>query len=205
MATQNWSLPTKFLHIGLVLTVTAQLFTSLAMDEPDDFGSGIGKALYEMHEIIGLTALAIVVLHWIWSLANYADGGFKHLFPWGKGERKQVVEDIKGLARFKMPDGGIRGGLPGLIHGLGLLAVTAAAMSGGMYFLLAPEYGSPGFLAEGFEELHEGMATLVWVYWVTHGSIALLHHVSGHDTVKRMFSFTREKRIEPQQAVNKSQ
>jgi len=193
MVMKEWSLTTKFLHVGLLTTVTLQLITSLVMDEPDDDGSLIGMALFEAHELIGLTALGIVLLHWLWSLVNYTNGDLKHLFPWGAVGRQQIASDIKALLRFEMPQGGKRGGLPGLIHGLGLLAVSGAALTGGMLFLLYPEFGEPGALAEGFEELHEGLATLVWTYWVAHGSIAVLHHLSGHDTVKKMFTFTSEK------------
>jgi len=193
MPLKNWSLPTKFLHLGLVATVSAQLFISLVMDEPDEIESALGSALFEAHEIIGLTALAIVLMHWIWAAFNQADGGLKHLFPWGRQGRQQVKNDVNDLLEFKLPEGGARGGLPGLIHGLGLLAVTGIALTGGMLFLLYPEVGEPGVLVEGFEELHEGFATLVWTYWFAHGGIAILHHLAGHDYVKKMFTFSGKK------------
>ncbi len=193
MVNKNWSLATRFLHVGLVLTVTLQLFISLVMTEPGDDGSAFGKLLFEAHEIIGLTALLIVISHWVWSLSNQVDGGLKHLFPWRGDAWKDVVDDVKGLMDIKLPEGGMRGGLPGLIHGLGLLAVTGIAMTGGMLWLLLPEVGEPGMIAEVFKEFHEGFATLVWTYWIGHGGIAMAHHFSGHDYVKKMFSFSKDK------------
>jgi len=187
---KNWSLPTRFLHVGLVMTVTLQLLISLGMVTPDDKGPQLGKTLFEAHEIIGLTALAIVLMHWVWSVFNHADGGLKHLFPWRGEARQQVISEAKGLLRFEMPEGGVRGGLPGFIHGLGLLAVTGIAVTGGMLFILFPEHGEPGALAEAFAEVHEGIATLVWAYWIGHGGIAILHHMSGHDYVRNMFTFS---------------
>lgn len=190
MTAQNWSLPTRFLHLGLVATVSIQLFVSLIMDEPGEKESLLGTALFEVHEVVGLSALAIVLVHWAWSLFNHADGGLAHLFPWHRAGRQQVMSDIRGLMRMEMPASGVRGGLPGLIHGLGLLAVTGIALTGGMLFLLMPEQGDPGQLAEAFEELHEGFAALVWTYWIGHGGIAIMHHLSGHDTVRNMFNFS---------------
>jgi len=195
MANNNWSLPTRFLHIGLVSTVTLQLLSSELMVEPGDDGSMFGKTLFEVHEVLGLTALLIVISHWVWSLYSQADGGLKHLFPWRGEAWLDVVSDAKGLMNFKMPQGGMRGGLPGLIHGLGLLAVTGIALSGGMLWLLLPEFGEPGVLAEGFEELHEGFAMLVWAYWIGHGGIAIMHHFAGHDYVKKMFTFSENRTL----------
>lgn len=196
MEAKNWSLPTKILHIGLVATVSLQLVISLLMDEPDEKGSVIGGALFEAHEVIGLSALAIVILHWTWSVVNQVDGGLRHLFPWGRAGREQIGNDIKALLSFKFPPASTGGGLAGLIHGLGLLAVTGIALSGGMLFLLYPDNAEPEMLVKGIEELHEGFATLVWTYWLGHGGIAILHHLSGHDYLKNMFTFGNKKKPE---------
>ena len=189
MKTKYWSLNTRFLHLGMVATVTAQLFISLIMSEPDKKGSFIGDIAYNAHEIVGLTALGIVTLHWIWSAISQTDGSLKHLFPWRGAARKQVTNDITSLLTGKLPKADTHGGLSSFIHGLGFLAVTGVAISGAIIFLTFPESGHPGFLGEMAEELHEAMASLVWAYWIAHGSIAIIHHLSGNDTLKRMFSF----------------
>jgi len=189
MKMNNWSLPTRFLHIGLVSTVTAQLFISLVMAEPDHAGNVLSKAAFTAHEYVGLTALGIVLLHWIWSSLSHVDGGLTHLFPVFGTARQQLVAEIKGLMRGKLPKAGKKGGISGLVHGLGLLAVTGIAITGGFLFVLFPETGEPGALAEVFAELHEGLAGLVWAYWLGHGGMALLHHFSGQDLLKKMFSF----------------
>lgn len=189
MKTNNWSLQTRILHIGLVLTVSAQLAISLVMEAPDHTGSAFEKLAFSAHEVVGMTALAIVLVHWAWSIFGHADGGLKHLLPIGKESRKEVMNDVANLKQGKLPETGKKGGLIGLIHGLGLLAVTGIAITGGALFVLFPETGEPGMLAEAFAEVHEGIATLVWAYWIGHGSMAILHHLSGHDTVKKMFSF----------------
>lgn len=195
METKNWSLPTRFLHLGLVLTVTAQLFVSTVMVAPDPEDGQVGNFLYGIHETVGMVALSIVLVHWLWSLVSYADGGLKHLFPWGEEGRKQVVADFKALSRMEFSQGGNRGGLAGLVHGLGLLAVTGIAITGGVLFFSLPESGDVGFMVDGIAELHEVMATFVWAYWIGHGGIALLHHMNGHDTLKKIFRFGKAKSV----------
>ena len=196
MKNNDWSLQTRFLHVGLVLTVSAQLFISLIMTSPDDTGSAFSKLAFEAHEIVGLTALGIVLLHWIWSIYGHSDGGIKHLLPVSKQARQQVLEDLQGIKHGKLPETGKKGGLIGLVHGLGLLAVTGIAITGGFLFVLFPETGEPGVLAEFFAELHEGIAVLVWTYWISHGGIALFHHFSGHDVLRKMFNFRKEPAID---------
>ena len=188
MKSKYWSLNTRFLHLGMVATVTAQLFVSLIMSEPDEKGSFIGDLAYQLHELIGLTALGIVVLHWIWSAVSHSDGSLKHLFPWWGEARKEVIQEIKSLTLGRFPKTDKHGGLSGLIHGLGFLAVTGVAISGSIIFLTFPESGNPGIFGSIAEELHEAMAALVWTYWLAHGGVAILHHLAGNDTLKTMFS-----------------
>jgi cytochrome b561 len=179
----------------MVATVSFQLFISLIMDEPDHNGGGVGKLAFEMHEIVGLAALGIILVHWLWSITNEADGGLKHLFPWFGSARQQVMADMKEVFKGSLPEGG-KGGLSGLIHGLGLLAVTGIAVTGGAVFILYPEVGNPGDLVEGVMELHEAMAGLVWAYWLGHGGMAFLHYAMGHDTLNNMFSLRSKKKLE---------
>ena len=197
MKTNNWSLQTKFLHIGLVLTVSAQLLISLVMTAPDDTGNAVSRAAFEMHEIVGLTALVIVLLHWGWTVFSQADGGLEHLFPVSKQARQELIDDVKGLKKGKLPETGKKGGLIGLVHGLGLLAVTGIAITGGALFILFPETGEPGALAEAFAEVHEGFATLVWTYWIGHGGMAIMHHLNGDELLKNMFTLKQEKLVDP--------
>jgi len=192
MKSNSWSLQTRFLHIGLVLTISAQLLISLIMSAPDDKGTAVSKLAYEMHEIVGLTALAIVVLHWGWSIFSQADGGLTHLFPVSKQSRQLVIKDLKNLKQKKLPEVGQKGGVIGLVHGLGFLAVTGMAISGAFLFVLFPETGEPDALVELFAEVHETIAVLVWTYWIGHGGMAFLHHFKGEEVLKNMFNFKRD-------------
>lgn len=189
MTRSQWSIQTRLLHLGLALTVSLQLMVSLVMEAPDhEDASKLARAAFEAHEFIGLAALLIVVLHWLWSLSSRADGGLAHLFPWGGAALAQVKADTSALLKGRLPDGGPRGGLPGFAHGLGFLAVTAMAITGGVLFIIFPEVGEPSETVEAVAEVHEFIATLVWVYWGGHIALGVLHKGAGHSTIKDMFN-----------------
>ncbi|HED39792.1 MAG TPA: cytochrome b/b6 domain-containing protein [Chromatiales bacterium] len=193
-AAKSWSQPTRLLHLGLVATVTAQLALSLLMESPDEANiSALAAATFEAHEVIGMAALLIVLMHWGWSLTNQIDGGLKHLFPWFGSARREVVGDLKALFGGQLPTGGVRGGLPGFVHGLGLLIITAMAATGGVLFFILPESGSFSSTVEFFAESHEVIATFVWLYWGGHGVTAILHHLQGDSVLKDMFKLGRGK------------
>ncbi len=191
---KRWSLPTRLLHLGLVTTVTAQLGLSLVMAPPDEENiSALASATFEAHEVIGMIAVVVVLAHWLWTLSSQVDGGLKHLFPWRGDARSEVVAETKALLNGQLPEGGARGGLPGFIHGLGFLAVTGMAITGGTLFFILPESGALPPVVDLFAESHEMIASLVWLYWGGHGAVALMHHLQGHSVLKDMFRLTNKK------------
>jgi cytochrome b561 len=194
MSNNRWSLSTRFLHLGLVITVSTQLIVSLVMQPPGDHeesASALAKLAYEIHESVGLAALAVVVLHWLASLVQSGGKNLSHLFPWGASGRAEIKADIATLKQGALPEGGARGGLPGFVHGLGLLAVTGMVITGGVLFLYWPEQGDIPEWVDQIGEVHEVIATLVWTYWGSHIALAVLHGLAGHTEVRDIFKLSR--------------
>jgi cytochrome b561 len=189
MAQDKWSVQTRWLHMGLALTVTLQLAISLIMEPPDEkSASALARAAFEAHEVVGIAAVIIVLAHWLWSLSSRADGGLARLFPWSGSPWLEVKSDISKLMNRRLPDGGAQGGLPGLAHGLGFLAVSGMALTGAALFVLFPETGKPDATVEFIADIHSFIANFVWAYWGGHVALALLHKKAGHTTVQDMFS-----------------
>jgi len=185
----KWSVQTRWLHLGLAVTVTLQLALSLVMEPPNEkSATAAAKAAFEAHEFVGVTALFIVLAHWLWVLRSRAVGGLAHLFPWSGQAWLDVKNDVSKLMNRQLPDGGPRGGLPGLVHGLGFLAVTAMVLTGGVLFVLFPETGKPDATTNFVVEIHEFISNFVWAYWGGHVALALLHKRAGHSLVREMFS-----------------
>jgi len=183
-----WDNKTRFLHLGLALFITLELFNSLVMQERAA-GSGLGGIMLEVHEWAGMGALLIVLAHWGWSIWGASNESIRHLFPWGSGDRAKLWRELRDLSSLRLPPGGPSGRLAGLVHGLGFLAVTVMALTGAVLFFGLPEGGGePGLLTEGAEEVHEILSTFVWIYWGGHVAMAVLHKVLARDgTLQRMF------------------
>lgn len=164
---KNWDKATSFLHFGLAVTVTLQLLFARLMHfhVPHAF-------LY--HQIDGFLIFFIVLIHFIWS---YTHKGFMHLFPWNTQGLKAISQDLRGLLTMHLPKGGPRPGLPGLIHGLGLLAVAGMAISGLIIFIILQTNLNP----HPIKHIHSFIATFVWIYWFGHIAMALLHRITDQE------------------------
>jgi cytochrome b561 len=183
MLQSKWNGPALFLHGALAIGVTAQLILSLIM------GHGhhtlLEKTAFFCHIYVGFTMLATVAAHWCWTF--YDDigiAGLPHLFPWGKQGRGAVFQDIKDLVcQRKLPTKGARPGLPGLVHGLGLLLITSMAISGATMFMT---FGVPSYatITSVTKYWHCAMANVVWVYWFGHVGLAFLHRFSDKSIQK---------------------
>lgn len=184
-----WSRKTRFLHFGLATTISFQLLISLIMAAPEagEKRSVLEAVTFEIHEWVGMAALLIVLAHWVWSLSAKDNSSIANLFPWGRAGRASVLADIASLKARRLPEGGGRGGLPGFVHGLGLLGATGMALTGGVLFFILPEDGSKNDLAELIHHVHGFIANFVWAYWWGHIAAAFLHKKLGHDTVRNMF------------------
>ena len=126
MSLKQWDFITRFLHLGLAITVTAQIALSLIMHVPKPGReiSWFAHTAFTWHMYVGVAAFFIVLVHWFWTAMVRSKVAMPHFFPWNQGSRQAVIQDIVGLGTLKLPKGGPRAGLPGLIHGLGFISVT---------------------------------------------------------------------------------
>ena len=185
---------TRWLHAGIALGITAQLGLSLVMEAPDDqdevLASGLPLQLFEAHENTGMALLALLVLHWLWSLSGHVEDGFGHLFPWFSKERMgKVTNEAREALKFKVSDPDVNNALAGAVHGLGLLAATGMAVTGAViFFNLTVKTGHMTKLGETFHSIHGAIAPLMWAYLIGHVAVAVIHKRMGHTNVKEMFS-----------------
>ena len=180
-AVPRHNLTTRFFHGALALAIVTQLITSLAMEGPDE--ESAGDALFQLHRYAGLTAMALALGFWLVILGRRQGTSFGALFPWFSGTRRAAVfRDIghylKALTRLHLPEPDVDGPLSSAVHGLGLLLMTAMALSGTLYFiqvnlgLHSPEPDDMPVML-----VHFALGNLVWVYLIAHASLAVLHHL----------------------------
>jgi hypothetical protein len=175
---------TRLVHFILLLVIVHQLVGSSFIRLP--FPGDPPSWLFAMHEYVGLGALWVVGVFWVWVLVRHGETRLDRLVPWFSPARiRDVLGDLRDqlmqLARFQIPDEG-NGALASAVHGLGLLTATGLAVSGAMYFFT---HGTP--IGHAWLTLHRGVANLMWAYLIGHASLAVLHHMAGSDIFSRMF------------------
>ncbi|MGH8427210.1 MAG: cytochrome b/b6 domain-containing protein [Gammaproteobacteria bacterium] len=172
------------LHFAVAVLVTAQIVIGLTMSPRQT------PTLFLSHQLIGLTIAALVLLHWLWLFARER-GQLEHLIPLRAPALRAVGYDLRGLLRGRLPAGGPRPGLPALIHGLGLLALTAVAGLGTGIYVLIRTHHTHTAADEILSELHVFFAWVLIVYWCGHVLLALVHEARGDHVIARMFRLGR--------------
>jgi cytochrome b561 len=190
---------TRRLHSMIALGVCIQLCTSSFMEVPSPGKSIIepGYHFFLVHRWSGICVVVPVILHWLWGLGGHVMGGWGHLFPWFSGPRfRALISDIQDLPKW------FRGNLPsqkeetiplaGAIHGLGLLAVSAMAVSGTTIFFGMGAHGTMSPLVAMVRKGHTVMGGILWVYFVGHAGISVLHQLRGDRLITDMFNLVRK-------------
>jgi cytochrome b561 len=191
----NYDRIVRWLHAGIALAVVIQLLSSLVMQVPQPGRVPLEPqhAFFLIHEGSGLTLVTLLVLHWLWALTGHVAGGWGHLFPWFSRARLRVLLGaLKALPTWlcdsRALDEDVMDPLAGAVHGLGLLTVTAMALTGAtMVLAMAPD-GSMGTLLRAVRWVHGFIANFMWAYVIGHVVMAVLHQVRGERLLTRMFS-----------------
>ena len=183
--------PTRFAHIGLALAILTQLGTSLVMHGPGQDHSG--NVAFEVHETSGLVALGFAFLFWIVLVARRAGTAPGALFPWTSKQRRAALwEDsrahLTALTKLRLPDFSAVSPFASAVHGLGLLLMSAMALSGAIYFLFNTGGADAGAAVRAAMGVHLLLANLVWAYLLGHAGLALLHHFTHRMDLREMWS-----------------
>jgi hypothetical protein len=131
--------------------------------------------LFHAHMWVGMAMAVVIALFWL--QIYYNEQVRAHLFPYRGTYLQNICVDITGMIKGCFPESGLRGGLPGLIQGVGLLAVTGMAFTGVTMFFLIPSFGAsaPIHIYQIPKKIHDYISEFVWVFWWVHISAGLLH------------------------------
>lgn len=194
MQRQGHPLTTRWAHLGLAVAVVVQLLTSLGMEGPRRGEAGNG--LFTVHEISGLAALVFAFCFWLAVAFRRRGTPVGLLFPWWSIHRVEAVWDdvkrhIAQLVRFRLPDYDEESPLASAVHGLGLLLMSAMALTGAVWFASSLLSLPDKSFVRLDMTIHSLLANLVWAYLIGHALLALLHHVTGNASLARMWSLRR--------------
>lgn len=175
----DWrSATTKILHWLAALAIVVQLGLSLVMQSPGK--NRPGDSLFEIHEKVGIGAVAILVAFWIWGMIRSGETRFVAFFPWFSPKQLRLVASDAKRLFAPLDMGREERPFASAVHGLGLIIATIMALSGLIGYFVA----SARFLLS----VHETVAPLMWAYLIGHVAISLIHELQGERVLARMLS-----------------
>lgn len=173
---------TRFLHLGLAVFGVWAWWIGEAADDykrADHFW-------YTQHMWVGIAFTVFLLARILWGLVGPPSARFVNWVPWTWSRFKLVIEDLRTLLRFRVPDRPSHMGLSGLVQALGLLAFLWLGLSGLLLaFTITPGARLTGW-ADGINELHEIGEVLVPAYLILHVGGTVLHIIAGKQVWKKM-------------------
>ena len=157
----------RLVHAIIVVFVLMQFATSALMTIHGDSVSLLGW----LHIGLGISLCLLALVQTGLSLGTH---GLRHFFPYLWGDTTQLRQDVADSLRFRLvaPSAG---GLGATVQGLGMGALWLVAGSGLLWFLLWQAHS--GF-AGVFRSLHDAVSVLISLYFIGHGSMALIHFIA---------------------------
>jgi cytochrome b561 len=193
-ADSAYSRPVRLLHALLAISITIQLVNSLVMGHPNARRpmTPNGAFYFHWHEWIGLAALAVLAVGWIYRVTRWKRESQARLFPWltrqGLRDLTREMKSFMTLRWNRIPD---YGALAGTVHGAGLLLATAMAVTGGAIYLALGPQDAVTPQAEAIMNVHQSMAVFMWIYLCGHSLMALWREYTAKATFKRIFRIGR--------------
>jgi cytochrome b561 len=184
---------TRILHGLAALGVASQMLTSLVMVYPKP--GRLPNEWYEVHEVVGISLLAIVSMHWLWAIGRImVRGETLMLFPWLSRSLlsdlgRDIAETAREALRGRLTGGDETRSLPAAVQGAGLLLALLMAGTGTSLAIgMAPD-GALSPTLRTVKEIHEAMAPVMWTYLIAHPLLGILHQLAGHRALNKMFWF----------------
>ncbi|CAM7845322.1 cytochrome b/b6 domain-containing protein [Klebsiella quasipneumoniae] len=161
----------RMLHIIVATLILLQIISSNFTESEALRDLNITGVVTWFHIVSGLALIALGAVMLVWMLNTR---GFRYYFAWSTFDFRGVVEDSKQLMTFRLPEAHA-GGIAAMIQGLGVLALLAVALCGGLWFVLdTASWASPS-LAETVLHWHKFLTVFIETYFWAHGAMGVLH------------------------------
>lgn len=161
----------RALHIIVAVLVLLQIISSNLTESDALSDYTLTGFVTWFHIVSGLSLIALGVVMLVWMLTQR---GFRYYFAWLTLNFRGVIEDIKMLMSFRLPEAHA-GGIAALVQGLGVLALLGVALCGGFWFALNTIPGASPVLTKTILHLHKFLTVFIETYFWVHGAMGLLH------------------------------
>jgi len=164
---KNFPKTIGFFHLGIAFFVTGSILTSLFLH-----GLHSPEIVIWIHVWMGYGVTVFLFLQF-WAVFSKKYQKLRgHLYPYNKEGKKKIKEDIELLLRRKLPQKGYRGGLSGLVEGLGLVAITGMVITGLTFHFAAVYDLGPKFYF--VYQMHSGFSGFAYAFFVGHAGMAVI-------------------------------
>ncbi|MEF9944338.1 MAG: cytochrome b/b6 domain-containing protein [Burkholderiaceae bacterium] len=171
----------RWLHAAVVIGVIVQLLNSNGMAFNRTTGAVLATPIAEfstwLHIGLGLTLAPLTLVFIAVAIGTH---GLRHYFPYLWGDLTQAKADLAASLQLRLAEPQ-PGGLASIVTGLGFGALLLAVGSGSVWFLL---WRNGSAFTHSAKEVHETLVGLIEVYFVGHGSMAMLHFLSWLKTAR---------------------
>ena len=161
----------RVLHIIVAVLVLLQIVNSNLTEREALSSFTLTGIVTWFHILSGLALIVLGIIMLGWMLKQR---GFRYYFAWLALDFKGVIEDVKLLFSFRLPEAHA-GGIAAIIQGLGVLALLGVALCGGLWFVLNTLYGPSSALAENVLHFHKFLTFFIETYFWAHGAMGLIH------------------------------
>lgn len=173
----------RCLHAAVVLLVFMQICSSAGMnmtlvsDNPAVFRPGV----FDWYHMMAGLSTAFVAIYM--TFLCFSQRGLRRFYPYLWGDTARIKKDVLDSLRGVLP-APQAGGLATAVQGLGFGALLLAVLSGALWFLLWTSGASAGSTALALQA-HKSVVTLLVLYFLGHGGMALLHFVIWQRKTRR--------------------
>jgi hypothetical protein len=161
----------RVLHIIVAVLVLLQIINSNLTEREALSDLSLTGIVTWFHIISGFALIILGLVMLVWMLKQR---GFRYYYAWLALDFRGVIEDIKMLMSFRLPDAHA-GGMAALIQGLGVMALLGVALCGGLWFVLNAMSGPSSVLAQNVLHFHKFLTVFIETYFWAHGAMGLLH------------------------------
>jgi len=179
----EFDIVTRWLHLAIVaLGIAAWLTGDLADDYEKGFSLG-----FAIHRWIGIGTAVAVALRLVWGIVGPRSARFSQWLPVTRARLRLVVDDLKMLLRFRIPERAPHQGVAGVVQSLGLLIFAWMATTGSVLFYALEPGVRPGRWLHLVEELHGAGEALIPAFLAVHVGATLVHVLAGDSRWRIMF------------------
>jgi len=188
---------TRILHFGIVITILLQLLGEqfIGLPEPGQVRQPFDTLFIGIHEGIGSIALVLVCAYLVITLDQAA--GRTKLFPWATKDGRasvwsEICRDVPGWLHGQIPLPRTGNQISGSVHGAGIILASILGLSGTLLFIGMGPHGEMTPDIKAVWKAHSIMATMMWIFIIGHGGMAIAHEAMGHGIIRAMFRLGKD-------------